>query len=822
MANAYNLNTVANDNPDAEGATEATPEFILTAFMAMDNMVPSLDPAKLPGIAQVVVEEYAIDKQSRDEWEKRIDLGMKLAMLTSEVKTYPWPGAANVKYPLLTVAALQFNARAYPAIVQGNRVVKCSTWGRDPQGKKAARGDRVSEFMSYQLLGQMPEWEEDLDRLLVILPIVGSCFKKIYYDPSLKRNTTRLVTADRFVVNYWARSLDDVPRVTEEMRLYPYEIEERIRSGRFVDFSYDTVTADQSGDKKAASQQDKDAPHLFLEQHRLLDLDEDGYAEPYIVTVHASTQQVCRIVANFAAATIKFAQDGKVSAVRKQQYYVHYQFMPSPDGSFYGLGFGWLTKDIGEAINSLNNMMIDMGHLATVQGGIVSAQLGIKEKAITLKPGEWRVVNSSVPMNQAVFPVNYPGPSAALFQLLQMLIEAGRDITGVKDVLTGEGMGKNASPTTTMALIEQGLQQFTAIYKRVHRSLKTEYGILAQLNRKWVDPQTYAEFFDEPEAAGIGHNGGPPLDPNAPPQQAVGAPQPGPDMQAQPMGAPTPAPMQQAGPPDPKADFNEDDMDILPISDPAMVSKMQKLAQAEFLYQTSKENPALDQAEATTRYLEAAGVEDVDELVKPPPPSDPAVVELTKRGAEAEVADQENDAKLKDAQTQLALAQAETLRSKTEADIGLTAAKTESEGVKAEQAAIGAMSDHAAANAVPTEDPKIQIERDRHQKAHELATKVHDDSMALEERKRKDTREIAMASARLKAKPKADGAAEPDLIDKNDEANAAIIDAIKGLADTQKGVVDAVAALQAQASAPKEIKIVKDKAGKVSGATVTQ
>lgn len=592
------------DTPQQVMRSQAGQVNALDRLMGAVNIVPMLKDGQLTEIGQKAIREYDIDKKSRETWQERVSKAIDLAMLVAEDKNYPFRRASNIKFPLLTTAALQFNARAYPAIVQGNRVVKCQTWGNDPMGQKAARGERVSEHMSYQLLAELPEWEEDTDKLLVMLPIVGCCFRKVYFDPSLGRNTTRLVTADRLVVNYWARSLEDCPRVTEEMRLYPYEIQERIRSKRFVDFDYsNAAAADDQRDKEKPDPEDEDAPHLFLEQHRLLDLDDDGYPEPYIVTVHHASQQVCRIVANYTEESVNLGEDGKVAAIRKQQYYVKYLFLPSPDGGFYGWGFGWLLKDIAEAINATMNEMLDAGHLANIQGGLVSSALGIKEKNVRLQPGEWRVINTNAPLQQAVMPIKYDGPAPTLFQLLGLLVDAGKDVAAIKDVLTGEGLGKNASPTTTMALIEQGLQVFTSIYKRIHRALKAELGIHARLNRKHVDPQKYAAFFD----------------------QAVG-----------PDGQPLP-------PPDPAQDYNEADMDILPISDPATVSKMQKLAKAEFVFQTSQGNPLVNPIEALRRMYEAADVEDIDKLLMPPPQPDPEVEMLMKANAVLDTEKKEAD-----------------------------------------------------------------------------------------------------------------------------------------------------------------------------------
>lgn len=611
-----------------EESAPADPVQVLEAIMEVPNIADRLDRAQLGDIAQRVCREYDIDKESRKEsgWEERIEKAVELATLVAEEKNYPFEMAANIKYPLLTTAALQFNARAYPAIVQNNRVVKSTTWGEDPQGQKAARAERVSEYMSYQLLVEQPEWEEDTDRMLVMLPIVGAVFRKVYYDPSLGRNCTRLIPPDRLVVNYRARSIEDTPRITEELYLYPYEIQERIRDGRFIKFDYGVASPDNDDDKDEQKPDgDEDAPHLFLEQHRLLDLDGDGYPEPYIVTVHKAQQRVCRIVANFTPETVTIIteedQSRRIGAIRKQQYYVKYQFLPSPDGGFYGWGFGWLLKDIGEAINTTLNQMMDAGHLATIQGGLVSSQLGIKEKTIRLKPGEWRVINTNAPMNQAVMPINYPGPSATHFNLLDLLLSAGRDVAAIKDVLSGE-VKTNMQPTTVMALIEQGLQVFTSIYKRIHRALKAELGLLANLNRKNLDPQRYAAFFDAQELA------------------------------------------------DPAQDFNERDMDILPVSDPNMVSRMQQLAKAQFLIEWAKENPVANQVEVQTRVLEAAQIDDVEKLISVPQP-DPieelmrellvrnAVLDAHKKEADIEKTDTETIEKITQALQNLAKAEGE-------------------------------------------------------------------------------------------------------------------------------------------------------------------
>lgn len=589
---AYNQNEKDADELGEVAAQPMAAAMRLKQLIDSPNITPELKEDVLTEIGGRVISEYEIDVLSRAEWTETTDEAMKLAMLlTGEKKTYPFDGAANVKWPLITTAAYQFAARAYPAIVPGPMLVKCKVNGKDPQGTKAARGERVSEYSSWQMLDEMPEWEPDTDKLTLVLSITGCTFRKRYWDPSLNRQCSRLVLANRMVVNYWARSLEDVPRTTEEMMLYPYEIRERINDGRFIDFVYGTDTGVKDENGQQPNSADEDAPHLFLEQHRLWDLDGDGYPEPYIVTVHRGSEKVCRIVANFSIDTVRMTEDGnKVVSIRKRDFYVKYDFLPSPDGGFYGMGFGWLLKVVNETINTTFNEMLDAGHLANIQGGFVSSALGIREKSFRIKMGEWKLVNTAGPINQAIMPVTYPGPSETLFKLLGLLVEMGKEVASIKDVLSGETK-TNMQPTTVLALIDQGMQFFTAIYKRIHRTFKAELGIHSRLNAEHLTAKAYNEFFDDPE------------------QQF-----------------------------DPKADFAKADKDISPASDPSASTKMQKLAKAELVMNWAKENPLANQEEANRRFLAAADIEDVDKLLQPPPPPDPLMQMLGELEAQEKMA----------------------------------------------------------------------------------------------------------------------------------------------------------------------------------------
>jgi chaperonin GroES len=567
----------------------------LQQLSELPNAADAVEAERLPGLGQLVVREYQLDKESRSDWEDCARRAMSMAQQKKERKTTPWDGASNVKYPMLTTAALQFAARSYPAIVDGPRVVKAKVIGRDPTGMKAAKADRVSQHMSYQLLSEVPEWEDDLDTALHQLPIIGSAFKKVYRDESRESGFgDDLISAFDLVVNNSARSLETVPRVTHVFPLYPHEIEERMRDGRFLEVDLKLLTEEG---------EDSVAPTMFLEQHRYWDLDDDGLAEPWIVTVHEKTQTVVRIRAGYDTDNISIDyQRGRIVRIPRRQYFVHIIFLPDPEGGFYGIGFGKLLEPLSDVIDTAINQMMDAGTLQNAGGGFIGAGLQLGKSKVALKPGEYKVVGASgADIRNAIVNMEHPGPSTVLFQLLGLMIEAGKDIAAVKDILSGE-MPRNQPATTTLAMIEQGLKVFTAIVKRIFRALKKEYKLIFDINRKYLNAPKYFTLLDDPIEI-----------------------------------------MQQ--------DYS-DQFDIEPAADPNMVMDMQRMVVAQLLLeQVEKQNPHINGFVATKRALEAARVEAVEEVLVPPPQEPSPAEQIQIAGAVAEVKDKEASAALKEAQT---------------------------------------------------------------------------------------------------------------------------------------------------------------------------
>jgi len=606
----------------------------LNAYLEMLNIANALEEDILTEIGSRVVEDYEIDKASRSEWEDTVQDAIELAKLTAEKKYYAGEVVANVKYPTLATAAVQFSARALPNIIKGRDVVKCKVVGasdpppappqeilngellpeegtpemadqvqdiymqrREYRGKHS-RAARIARFMSWQFLEDIDDWRDNLDQLLVSVAVVGSAFKKTFFDGVKNKAASVYVSADDLVVNYAAKSLESAPRVTHILEFKPNDIEERVRSGVFLDKDFGEPDASEDS-------RDEDAPHTFLEQHRWWDLDDDGYQEPYVVTVHLETRQVVRITPRYDADGIFADEKGNILKIEPVQYFTKFLFMPAFDGNFYGMGLGTLMAPLNATINTTINQLLDAGTRSTRQGGFLGKgiQLG-RNDILFFKSGEWkRVNNTGDDLRKGIVPLPAAEPSKTLFELLSLMIDASKEVSSVSDVLTGEQQGANQSPTTTLSLIEQGLKVFSSIYDRIHRSLKSEFKKVWRLNRLYLDSESYMVVLDDSEAV---------ID-----------------------------------------DFYDKDMDVVPVSNETELSHTQKMVKADALMQMM--GSGLNDREIQRRYLEALDVPDIEKLLPPenveeePPPEvqvEMAKIEIEQQKLEVEKMRAEADAAL--------------------------------------------------------------------------------------------------------------------------------------------------------------------------------
>lgn len=555
------------------------------------NYAEDFSDDELIRIGETCKRGFETDLDSRSDWEDALDDWIKLANQHRDPKGYPWPDASNVKYPLLTTAAMQFNARAYPSLVPSNgKLVTSTIIGKDPTGAKWEKGQRIAKYMSYQLLKEMDGWEEDMDKMLSMLPIVGCVFKKTWYDRSEDRVCSRFILPKNFVVNYWTKSLETSDRTSELIEMSPRVLKEKQSLGIFKKVDLGPVTP--YGASEGYTSEDETLPYTLVEQHTFLSLNgdkEDDYPAPVIVTFEYNSGKVLSIYRRHTLDDIVLTDDEKhVAKIKPTLMYTKFGFVPNPDGSFYDIGFGTLLGPINEAVNSLINQLIDSGSLNNLQSGFIGKALKIKMGDSKFRPGEWKPVNATGDdLRKQIVPLPAKEPSNVLFELMGTLVTSGKELASVAEIFTGKMPGQNTPATTTMATVEQGMKVFTAVYKRIYRSLDQEFKKIFILNKTYLDPNKYVAVLDDT------------IDPS---------------------------------------DFDLDSYDVFPGADPNATSQMEKLQKAMGLVELLQAfGPILNPVEVATRVLEAQEQPNWQRLFSqevqqtgqvPPAPPDPKLLAI--------------------------------------------------------------------------------------------------------------------------------------------------------------------------------------------------
>lgn len=691
-------------------------DYKLDVLKAIDsvNLADEMDEDELKRIGIKLREWFDEDEASRKPWREKADEWLKLATQVVEQKTYPWPMAANVKYPLLTTAAMQFAARAYPALVPGPNLVNGLVVGQDDQGMKQGQATRVGRHMSYQLLYEMPGWEEDMDKLCIILPILGCLFKKTYYDPLKNQNCSDLVFPNDLVIDYYAKTLDEATRIHHIIYKTKNQIEERVRKGLYCDIDLPSPT-DLSDETKTIRDIQNTVepkispatPYKLIECHCWWDFDDDGYDEPYIVTFDYNSAQVLRIVARYDDKGVEFDQDKgkKVVSIKPIQYFTKFGFIPNPDGSIYDLGFGLLLGGINATVNTLTNQLLDAGSLNILQSGFLGRGIRIRGGTTKFLPGEWKPVDfTGDDIKKHIFPLPTKEPSEVLFKLLETLVTSGKELASVAEIFVGKMPGQNTPATTTMATIEQGLKVFTAIYKRIYRALGKEYEKLFRLNSLYMDDQVYFTI-NEPQ----GPQG----------QQVY------------------------------KTDYSSD-VAVKPNADPNIVSSAQKLMKVQAmgpLLQLGTLNPVI----YTRRYLEAIDEENIAEILVTQPQPNP---EQQKVQMEMQQSQQESQQKMQIEQMKAALKQQE-MQMKLQFEQIKMQMDAQAKKMEMQAKVQGAQVDMAVQQQQAQQD--MALNQQTAQQDMTLAKKQHEQSMqqgdAAHKQKMKQTKEAASAKTQTKGKP---------------------------------------------------------------------
>ncbi len=558
--------------------------------IASPNLAEYLSKEDLISIGNLVCDDFEADVKSREHWLRRSEAALDLAMQVQKTKTFPWPNCSNIAFPLVTIAALQFHSRAYPAIINGRKVVNCRVIGTDANGDLTRRAEKISNHMSWQLLEQDENWEPEEDRALLTVPIVGTAFKKSYFDASLAHNVSELVLAKDFVLNYWAKSVETCPVKTHIIPFFRNDIYERVMRGTFCDIldedwyksdapievsEYQQAENNRTGSEPPQGNQS--TPFKFLEQHRFLDLDGDGYAEPVIITVEKSTGTVVRIIYRFDREDdVVRNSKGQIIRINASEYFTKIPFIPSPDGGIMDIGFGVLLGPLNESVNTAINQLFDAGTLANTAGGFLGRGAKIRGGVYNFSPFEWnRVDSTGDDLRKNIFPLPIRVPSAVMFNLLSLIIEYTNKVSGATDMLTGVNPGQNTPAETSRSMVEQGQKVYSAIFKRIWRSMKAEFKKLYTLNAIYL-----------PEKVAFGGPG-----------DTIG-----------------------------REDYLALPSSVVPVADPTITSDAARFSQATLLKQAAINNRGYDPDAVERFFLNSLQIDNIDTIYPgvakagPPPP----------------------------------------------------------------------------------------------------------------------------------------------------------------------------------------------------------
>lgn len=581
----------------------------LADLVKAPNIGELLSRKECDDIARWVKDGYENDVSSRKDWADRNAEALKLALQVREEKTEPWTGCSNVKFPLVTIAAINYHARAYPLLINTDNLVTCKVYGPDPDGKRYDIAQRIGAHMTWQNVEQMPEWESEHDKAILIQGILGVAVIKRYFDPIKRRQAVCAIGVDDFVVNYFTRGdVNEAPRATHVMEFTPNDVYERVTLGIFCDDYDEAIEGEATRDSNDSSilgdgvigvpeegqaippvtelsevknertgQQrpalDATAPIKILEQMCWLDLDGDGYDEPYYATVEHDTGKLRRLVARYTTASIS-RKNGKVLCISPERAYVKFGLIPAPDGSWYDIGFGHLLGPINASVDTAINQMFDAGTMSTTGGGFLGRGARLKAGNQQFKPFEWKNLDSmGDDIRKNVFALPTKEPSQTLFQLMVYLIEYAERTASANEIQMGENIGQNTPASTARMMNQNGARIFAGCYKRTWRSFRDEYCIQFELNKVYLD-------YDETYAA-LSYGAG-----------AMAT----------------------------TKDYRSASPFVCPTADPNVVSDQERIGNAQADMQLALTVPGFNRYEAVRRFLEAKRTPAIDRLFPRPPP----------------------------------------------------------------------------------------------------------------------------------------------------------------------------------------------------------
>ena len=449
------------------------------------DLTDKLEDEEKENIASDVVDNYTSDKESRAEWEAMFEKGFDLLGLKIQESSEPFEGACTAVHPMLIESAVKFQSKAIQELFPPSGPVKAQIIGKSTP-EREDQANRVQEFMNYQTTDQMPEYFDEMERMLFHLPLIGSAFKKVYYDANLKRPVSEFVPIDQFYVSYYASNLRKADRYTHVIYRSPVDLAKDMRTGIYRDVELPEATNPQptSFSEKMdtiiglSPTGTNDPQYTLLEQHCYLEIEED-YALPYIVTVEEKSQQILSIRRNYK-------KDDKNQ--EKVSHFVHYRFVPG--FSFYGFGLMHFLGNLTMTATAAMRSLVDAGQFANLPGGFKAKGVRIVGDNDPISPGEFKEVEATgQDLNKAIVSLPYKEPSSTLYNMLQFITQTGQKFADSTEQIVSDA-ASYGPVGTTMALLEASSKFFSAIHKRLHKSQRDEFKILAQINYDYL-PSEY-------------------------------------------------------------------------------------------------------------------------------------------------------------------------------------------------------------------------------------------------------------------------------------------------------------------------------------------
>src|SRR5210317_126177 len=537
------------------------------------NLAEYIEDADLEALASELVEDFVADRQSRKDWARSYVKGLDLLGMKIEERTQPWAGAAGVFHPVLTEAVVRFQAQAMSELFPASGPVRTKVMGKKDQDK-LDQAQRVETEMNYLLTEEMSEYRDETEQMLFRLPLAGSAFKKVYYDPIMERPCAMFVPAEDFVVSYGAADLATCERYTHVMKKTSNDIMKLINNGFYRDIELPDPEPDMSDiqekydelDGESATIEDDDR-HTLLEMHVDMEMpepfnEEDGIARPYVITIDKSSREILSIRRNY------YEDDKKK---KKRQHFVHYRYLPGL--GFYGTGLIHLIGGLAKSATSILRQLIDAGTLSNLPAGLKARGLRIKGDDSPLMPGEFRDVD--VPggaIRDAITFIPYKEPSSVLYQLLGNIVDEGRRIGSVADIQVGD-INAQAPVGTTLALMERSMKVMSGVLARLHAALKNELRLLAAVIRDYMDDSYAYEMEGEFSRT---------------------------------------------------KDFDKR-IDVIPVSDPNAATMSQRVMQYQAALQLAQQAPQLyDMGKLHRQMLEVLGIQDASSIIKLPEDIKPA------------------------------------------------------------------------------------------------------------------------------------------------------------------------------------------------------